>query len=571
MGNQSSRDQQKGAESLLSTWTPKQQAQLKEQFTRLSRPTNEKQQQQTVPSESAITTATIPVEILAQTLSTINKPIQSELVDALAAYIVYTSTNNNSSNNKKSSQASFQGFLKAAQNTIQHKNNFSALYTTYTFAYKKYQCSLETFVLWLVKSAIPFWFEGSGMVKSTDKIWSQQTDEDDTSSRRLMQYLIYREQKQKYRQKKREQEEMALWTDDADTTKEKDKAEANAWYDQATQSSHVINEEIFKTWIIDMPVVLILFQLIAKVVFLGSLFSTTEDSTDDEDRDTQHQDRIEGILSPAIEKPSGKLFGKDEFSKLLTPYDYFMLTRSLPSNARSWSTYEQSQRKVQHDLEHKLIFSSRRDGTSWQIFVNRIVNQGATLLVIKAKDGSVFGGYTDEEWKPVTDWYGNSSNFLFRIRYPSDTKIDITQEDQLVMDAWNGDLGSNSHYQYLCWGKQSLPNALAMGGQFDYAGLWLDSDFSHGHSKAGPVCTTYQSPQLSLEEDFTVDQIEVFLMRPMIRDDDDMMENKGGVLSRTEDMEFMEMAGKKLYSRDLQEPDLHDQEEENDEQDNNTK
>lgn len=50
-----------------------------------------------------------------------------------------------------------------------------------------------------------------------------------------------------------------------------------------------------------------------------------------------------------------------------------------------------------------------------------------------------------------------------------------------------------------------------MGGQFDYAGLWLDSDFLHGHSKAGPVCTTYRSPQLSLEEYFAVDQIEGIL------------------------------------------------------------
>ncbi|KAI9490632.1 TLD-domain-containing protein, partial [Zychaea mexicana] len=165
------------------------------------------------------------------------------------------------------------------------------------------------------------------------------------------------------------------------------------------------------------------------------------------------------------------------------------------------------------------------------------------LLVIKTKDGSVFGAYADEEWKPVTDWYGSSSNFLFRIQYPT------------TMDTWDGGRGSNSNFQYLCWGKQSLPNALVMGGQFDYAGLWLDSDFLHGHSKAGPVCTTYQSPQLSLDQNFTVDEIEVFLVRPLLRnDDDDMMQEGGGVLSRAEDMEFMEMAGKKLYSRDLQEP-----------------
>ena len=458
MGNQSSRDQQKGAETLLSTWALKQQAQLKEQFIRLSLASNEKQQQQTVSSESAITTTTIPVEKLAQAISIYTKPIQSELADALTAYIVYDSISDNSTNNKKSSLASFHKFLEAAQNTVNHKNDPAALYATYTFAYEQYQCSLETFVLWLVESAVPFWFEGSGIVKSTDKIWTQETNNGDTSSQRLMQYLLYREQKRKYQQKKREQEEMALWMDDADTAKEKDKAEANAWYDQTTQSSHAIDEETFKTWIISTPIVLVLFQLVAKVVFFGNVSLTTGEPNAEEDKDTQHQDRIAGILSPAIDKPSGKLFGKDEFSKLLTPYDFFMLTRSLPSNAISWSSYEQTQRKVQHDLEHKLIFSSRRDGTSWQVFVNRIVNQGATLLVIKTKDGSVFGGYTDEEWKPVTDWYGNSSNFLFRIRYPSGTKVNIAQEDQLVMDAWNSDLGSNSHYQYLCWGKQSLPN-----------------------------------------------------------------------------------------------------------------
>lgn len=47
-----------------------------------------------------------------------------------------------------------------------------------------------------------------------------------------------------------------------------------------------------------------------------------------------------------------------------------------------------------------------------------------------------------------------------------------------------------------------------MGGQFDYAGLWIDSDFLHGHSKAGPLCTTYQSPQLSTSETFEVEEVE---------------------------------------------------------------
>lgn len=49
-----------------------------------------------------------------------------------------------------------------------------------------------------------------------------------------------------------------------------------------------------------------------------------------------------------------------------------------------------------------------------------------------------------------------------------------------------------------------------MGGQHSYFGLWLDSDFGKGHSRARPKCTTYGSPQLSGEEDFTLDSMEVW-------------------------------------------------------------
>lgn len=49
-----------------------------------------------------------------------------------------------------------------------------------------------------------------------------------------------------------------------------------------------------------------------------------------------------------------------------------------------------------------------------------------------------------------------------------------------------------------------------MGGQHGYFGLWLDSDFGRGHSRARPKCTTYGSPQLSGEEDFSLDSVEVW-------------------------------------------------------------
>lgn len=59
-----------------------------------------------------------------------------------------------------------------------------------------------------------------------------------------------------------------------------------------------------------------------------------------------------------------------------------------------------------------------------------------------------------------------------------------------------------------------------MGGQHGYFGLWLDSDFGRGHSRARPKCTTYGSPQLSAEEDFSLDSVEVWAVgKPPVPDD----------------------------------------------------
>lgn len=48
-----------------------------------------------------------------------------------------------------------------------------------------------------------------------------------------------------------------------------------------------------------------------------------------------------------------------------------------------------------------------------------------------------------------------------------------------------------------------------MGGQFDYFGLYISPEFDKGHSMARPLCSTYQSPRLSKEEEFEIDAVEV--------------------------------------------------------------
>lgn len=59
------------------------------------------------------------------------------------------------------------------------------------------------------------------------------------------------------------------------------------------------------------------------------------------------------------------------------------------------------------------------------------------------------------------------------------------------------------------WGVMCLPPQ-GMGGQHGYFGLWIDVDFGKGHSKAKPTCTTYGSPQLSAQEDFQFQKLEVW-------------------------------------------------------------
>ncbi|KAI8366022.1 TLD-domain-containing protein [Radiomyces spectabilis] len=182
------------------------------------------------------------------------------------------------------------------------------------------------------------------------------------------------------------------------------------------------------------------------------------------------------------------------------------------------------------------------------------MGRGATLIIVKTKDGFVLGGYGDEPWKPVTDWYGNPRNFLFRLghRDTGSSSVPYNDDGYLSTGAWQG-TNHNTHFQYLCWGKKSLPNGLGMGGQFEYPGFWLDADLHLGRSCAGPTCTTYNSPQLSHDQMFEIDEIEVWLVNPVRIDPDDPTAFGQG-FSRAENMEFLEMAGKKMYSKDLQKP-----------------
>ncbi|XP_048402524.2 MTOR-associated protein MEAK7 isoform X4 [Stegostoma tigrinum] len=112
--------------------------------------------------------------------------------------------------------------------------------------------------------------------------------------------------------------------------------------------------------------------------------------------------------------------------------------------------------------------------------------------------------------------------------------------------------GYNDHYMYLNHGQQTMPNGLGMGGQLYYFGLWIDSNYGEGHSKAKTKCTTYDSPQLSAQEHFKIDTLEVWSVgNPP---DDQLARSKSVLDSEPEAQALLHMIGKVRMSDGLRDP-----------------
>ncbi|XP_068580086.1 MTOR-associated protein MEAK7 [Cebidichthys violaceus] len=189
----------------------------------------------------------------------------------------------------------------------------------------------------------------------------------------------------------------------------------------------------------------------------------------------------------------------------------------------------------------RLVFSTRLHGESFSRMVAGLTKCGPTLLLVKDTEGHVFGGFASHAWETKPQFQGDSRCFLFTV-FPRLRVYTAT--------------GYNQHFMYLNQNQQTMPNGLGMGGQHGYFGLWLDSDFGRGHSRARPKCTTYGSPQLSGEEDFTLDSVEVWAVgKPPEPEEGEEGKGKKSILDADLEVQaMMAMTGKTLHSQGLREP-----------------
>eukprot|EP01135_Chromosphaera_perkinsii_P006014 Nk52_evm2s380 gene=Nk52_evmTU2s380 len=196
--------------------------------------------------------------------------------------------------------------------------------------------------------------------------------------------------------------------------------------------------------------------------------------------------------------------------------------------------------------EWRRLFSSKEDGASFNSLVDSITGQGPLVMAIKDKNEHLFGAFVSGNLKLHCKFYGDTNCFLFSLN-PEMRTYDPS--------------GYNENYVFCSRGMETLPNGIGFGGQLEYFGLFISSDFDHGHSRGHPLSTTYNSPVLSASSDFEVVAIEVWgLGKPP--EDLSKGRDRSALDTNPEAAEIMEMAGKKMYSKHLRKRESTDEEDE---------
>ncbi|XP_022842767.1 TLD domain-containing protein 1 isoform X1 [Olea europaea var. sylvestris] len=184
----------------------------------------------------------------------------------------------------------------------------------------------------------------------------------------------------------------------------------------------------------------------------------------------------------------------------------------------------------QHELdEWKLLYHSSVHGQSFNTFLGNIQNdEGPTVLVIKDKEGYVYGGYASQPWERHAGFYGDMKSFLFQL-FPKASIFRPT--------------GANHNLQWCAvnFSSESIPNGIGFGGRVNHFGLFLSANFDQGHTL---VCTTFGSPCLSKTHQIYPEVIECWGVVPYKVEKDRSEVIKGTVLERfKEDRHMLNMVG----------------------------
>ncbi|XP_036406261.1 nuclear receptor coactivator 7 isoform X1 [Megalops cyprinoides] len=135
----------------------------------------------------------------------------------------------------------------------------------------------------------------------------------------------------------------------------------------------------------------------------------------------------------------------------------------------------------------QLVYSTAVHGTSLKTLYRNMTDLDCpVLLVIKNMDNQVFGAFSTHPFKISEHCYGTGETFLFSFN------------PEIKVYRWSGE---NSYF------IKGNTDSLQLGGGGGHFGLWLDADLYHGSSS---TCSTFRNQPLSTEQDFTVQDLEVW-------------------------------------------------------------
>ncbi|XP_037533041.1 nuclear receptor coactivator 7 [Nematolebias whitei] len=137
-----------------------------------------------------------------------------------------------------------------------------------------------------------------------------------------------------------------------------------------------------------------------------------------------------------------------------------------------------------------LVYSTAIHGSSLKtLYRNMAGLDSPVLLVIKDIHKKVFGAFSSDPFKVSKYCYGTGETFLFSFN------------PDFQHYTWSGE---NSYFVSGNW------DSLQIGGGGGGFALWLDADLYHGASFS---CPTFHNAPLSTDEDFIVQDVEVWTVQ----------------------------------------------------------
>ncbi|CAJ1062073.1 nuclear receptor coactivator 7 isoform X2 [Xyrichtys novacula] len=188
-------------------------------------------------------------------------------------------------------------------------------------------------------------------------------------------------------------------------------------------------------------------------------------SEDSEAEEPEYQEESEDVL-PVL----------DDHSQLLDDHHLKMLATQMPARTQGYSW--------------QLVYSTAVHGSSLKtLYRNMASLDSPVLLVIKDMQKKVFGAFSSDPFKVSKYSYGTGETFLFSFN------------PEFQAYRWSGE---NSYF------VSGNLESLQIGGGGSGFGLWLDADLYHGSSFS---CPTFHNASLSSQEDFIVQDLEVWTVQ----------------------------------------------------------